>query len=91
MKDVLYYCSGCSYRSSTTQGLIGGKGKGCASCGKSGYKCPKCGMPMKSRKANYTKSPVNQQIEQIKEMNNNAKIETGKQSQSGRKFNIRRT
>jgi len=46
---VVYYCTGCSNRTLDASSLIQGKG-GCRSCGKSGYKCPRCGMMMKIRK-----------------------------------------
>jgi len=48
--NIIYHCTGCSHRTADSSSLIKGKG-GCRSCGKSGYKCPKCGMMMKIRRA----------------------------------------
>jgi uncharacterized Zn finger protein len=44
-----YFCVSCGYKSSNSNSLIKGKG-GCSSCGKSNYKCPRCGMIMKMKK-----------------------------------------
>ncbi len=57
MKNPVYSCSNCGYKSPTTQGLIQGKG-GCTSCGKSNFKCPRCGIYMKIRQGLVSKPPV---------------------------------
>jgi hypothetical protein len=58
--NVQYFCSGCSYKTANVSALINtGKG-GCRSCGKSGYKCPNCGMMMKMRR--LSKSVPYQQL-----------------------------
>ena len=44
----MHYCQNCHYKTSSTDGLIYRPG-GCASCGKSQYKCPKCGK-MKAKR-----------------------------------------
>lgn len=46
MIEKLYFCTSCGFKSSNSDSLIKRKG-GCASCGRSNYKCPKCGMIMK--------------------------------------------
>jgi len=57
MKNPVYHCSNCGYKSGTTQGLIQGKKKGCSSCGNSNFKCPRCGIYMKTRKGTVSKPP----------------------------------
>lgn len=47
--NIMYYCTGCSYKTTDSSSLIQGKG-GCSSCGKSGHKCPRCGMMVKTRR-----------------------------------------
>jgi len=49
MKDLTYFCTSCGFKTQNTQEMIKGAG-GCTSCGKSGYKCPRCGLYMKTRK-----------------------------------------
>lgn len=47
---LTYFCPSCGFKTENPKGLLG-KGRGCSSCGKPGYKCPRCGMPVKSRNA----------------------------------------
>jgi len=54
MLNPTYSCSNCGYKSLSTQGLIKGK-SGCTSCGKSNFKCPRCGIYMKMRKGLISK------------------------------------
>lgn len=45
-----YYCTNCGFSSSQTNNLIKTNRQGCTSCGRSNFKCPRCGLLMKSRK-----------------------------------------
>ncbi len=68
--NVIYYCTGCNNKTADSSSLIKSK-RGCRSCGKSGYKCPKCGMAIKMQRAHT----VNQHIPK-------PSIETGVKLQS---------
>lgn len=65
--NVIYYCTGCNNKTTDSSSLVKGKG-GCRSCGKTGYKCPRCGMAIKSMRAPVV--PENQPVKQ-------SQIETG--------------
>ncbi len=65
--NIIYYCTGCNNKTADSSSLIKSKG-GCRSCGKSGYKCPKCGMIMKAHK--FSTNPNNPPMQ-------NPAIETG--------------
>lgn len=44
----MYYCTNCHKKSSDERDLIRVPGTpACNSCGKSGYRCPRCGFPMR--------------------------------------------
>lgn len=57
MSTNLYYCSNCSKKTTSIEGLIKRSGGGCSSCGKSNYKCPNCGMPMRIRRISTQQGP----------------------------------
>lgn len=65
MNNKMYFCPNCSYKSNTTQGLLSSNKKGCSSCGKSNFKCPRCGMFMKIKKND--KIPDSNKNRKIKE------------------------
>jgi uncharacterized Zn finger protein len=82
MAQLNYFCTGCSFKTTNISNLV--KKGGCRSCGKSGAKCPNCGMPLKQTKAltaTVSSKPVQNQQVLFK------KIETG---QSGRKINVKK-
>lgn len=57
MIEQQHFCQHCGLKTTKATDLIKA-GKGCSSCGKSNYRCPRCGMPMKVRKINSPSSPI---------------------------------
>lgn len=80
MAQINYFCSGCSFKTTNISNLV--KKGGCRSCGRSGAKCPNCGMPLKQTKALMTTTTKQVQPQVLLK-----KIETGS---PGRKINVRK-
>ncbi len=79
MVSTNYYCVGCNFKTNNVSNLV--KKKGCASCGRSGIKCPNCGMSLKMVKTGS--STV------INKINSNP-IKSIETSKSERKINVKK-